>query len=438
MAILSDRTPQSSCELRQWNQFVSSVKVASVHLKLLCLHDNKICSLSLTAVKPMPKVVHLFDRALSNQIHTCAAQAGIVSSCLKSGITFCPLATPASFDEGFTVKIACSKYFFTCLFLFQKWMLDFQCKPITSFTHTLSSRFNPQTFRFQSRLLLFLLQEEVHFWYMWARYWKRIQHVHHRFMNTKNIIMAFFMFLKYRHIAVTAGQSAEEAAENAWRVRLVHQPFNHLCFVEVLWKTCWKNIRAAVNCLNLKKHLNMEKFPTSQNLVVCLLVPPRTGRALIYHFWQKSPHWHLRCSTALLASSAILSYSCLTVGRTGTQTGNLGLFLVSHPAHTGNKAEETTETYLQGQQCMQTACLHHFWALSICLPCFNINSVGISVVGCFYWWILRREIAFFVPPCPRREQPSATAPTPSMEPWAVQRSRSWCLWNCVFLKRSVF
>lgn len=123
---------------------------------------NEICSLPLTAVKPVPKGVHLFDRALSNQIHTCAAQAEIVSSCLKSGITFCPLATPASFDEGFTVKIACRKYVFTCLFLFQKWTLDFQCKPVKSFTLTLSSRFNPQTFRFQSRLLLFLLHEDIH------------------------------------------------------------------------------------------------------------------------------------------------------------------------------------------------------------------------------------------------------------------------------------
>lgn len=70
------------------------------------------------------------------------------------------LATPASFDEGFAIKTTCSKCFCACLFPFRNWTLDFLCKPVRSFTHTLSTRFDPQTFRFHFRLLLCLLPEQ--------------------------------------------------------------------------------------------------------------------------------------------------------------------------------------------------------------------------------------------------------------------------------------
>lgn len=167
-----------------------------------------------------------------------------------------------------------------------------------------------------------------------------------------------------------------------------------------------KNIGGAVNCLKLKKRLNMEKFSTSENLITCLQVPSRTSCAPSYFSCQKS-RWHLRCGTALLASSVVLSCSCLA-SLWAELALSLGLWACSlsaiqHAQGIRLRPEETAETYLQGQQCMQTACLHHFWALNICFLCFNINSVGISVVGCFCWWILRRGIAFCILPWSGRE-----------------------------------
>lgn len=44
--------------------------------------------------------------------------------------------------------------------------------------------------------------------------------------------------------------------------------------------------------------------------------------------------------TALLAYSVTLAYSCLIADRIGTQMWNMGLFLASHPAQAGNKAED--------------------------------------------------------------------------------------------------
>lgn len=69
----------------------------------------------------------------------------------------------------------------------------------------------------------------------------------------------------------------------------------------------------------------------------------------------------------------------------------------------GPGLKEVIETYVK--YCMQRACLHHFWALSIHLSCFNTNLVGTSVVGSLYWWTLRDEFAFSVLPWTRSEQP---------------------------------
>lgn len=127
-----------------------------------------------------------------------------------------------------------------------------------------------------------------------------------------------------------------------------------------------------------------------------------------YSCWQNA-HWHPRCRRrAALLSLPILSPWLTAVSLRTELALRCGTWVCSLPAIQHKQGIRLRTWGNNWDLCEGIVMYAHslsssFWALSIYLPCFNINPVGISVVGCFYWWTLRKEIAFSLLPWTRRE-----------------------------------